>query len=34
MSVPSGVNPENVSEKSAYKIPPIKSRWDNGIYFK
>jgi isopenicillin N synthase-like dioxygenase len=34
MKVPEGVNPENVTEKAAYKIPPIKSRWDNGIFFK
>jgi hypothetical protein len=27
MSVPPGVNPENVTEKEAYKIPPIKARW-------
>lgn len=34
MSVPNGVNPKNVNEKIAYKIPPISSRWDNGIQFK
>lgn len=34
MKVPDGVNPENVSEKAAYKVPPIKARWDNGIFFK
>jgi hypothetical protein len=34
MAVPQGVNPENVSEKAAYKIPAIKERWDNGIFFK
>lgn len=34
MRVPSGVNPSNVSEKAAYKIPAIKARWDNEIFFK
>jgi isopenicillin N synthase-like dioxygenase len=34
MGVPKGVNPENVTEKTAYKIPPIKQRWENGIFFK
>ncbi len=34
MQVPKGANPEDVSEKKGYKIPPIKARWDNGIYFK
>ena len=34
IQVPSGVNAENVSEKAAYKIPAIKKRWDNGIFFK
>lgn len=34
MSVPEGLNPENVTEKAAYKITPIKSRWENGILYK
>jgi hypothetical protein len=34
MSVPAGVDAKNVSEKAAYKIPPINVRWDNGIRFK
>lgn len=34
MKVPEGVNPDNVREKSDYKIPAIKERWDNGIFFK
>ena len=34
MKVPEGISPLNVSEKEAYKIPHIKSRWDNGIFFK
>ena len=34
MTVPQGVNPDNVTEKPAYKIPQIKERWNNGIFFK
>ena len=34
MSVPEGIKPESVSEKEAYKIPQLKDRWDDGIFFK
>jgi hypothetical protein len=34
MQVPVGTKSEDVSEKQAYKIPPIKSRWSNGVFFK
>jgi hypothetical protein len=34
MAVPQGVNPGKVTEKTAYKIPHIKERWNNGIFFK
>jgi hypothetical protein len=34
MGVPKGARAEDVSEKVAYKIPAIKQRWTNGIYFK
>jgi len=34
MVVPEGVNPENVTEKEAYKIPPIKLRYKEGMTFK
>lgn len=34
MTVPEGVNPEKVTEKAAYKITPIKSRWQNGMLYK
>jgi hypothetical protein len=34
MAVPDGTNPDNVTERAAYKIPQIKERWNNGIFFK
>jgi hypothetical protein len=34
MVVPEGVNPENVTEKEAYKIPPIKLRYKEAMTFK
>ena len=34
LSVPSGVDANTVREKKDYKIPQIKERWDNGIFFK
>jgi len=34
MKVPEGLDPDSVKEKVAYKIPALKDRWDNGIFFK
>jgi hypothetical protein len=34
MKVPEGINPSEISEKVAYKIPALKDRWENGIFFK
>jgi|688.fasta_scaffold458106_1 hypothetical protein len=34
MVVPEGVNPENVTEKEADKIPPIKLRYKENMTFK
>lgn len=33
MKVPEGIPVERAKTK-AYKIPPLSSRWDNGIFFK
>ena len=29
-----GISPEKVQLTKSYKIPALKDRWDNGIYFK
>ena len=34
MKTPTGIPPEKVQLTKAYKIPALKDRWDNGIYFK
>lgn len=34
MKVPDGVDAKVVQLKEDYKIPHLKNRWDNGIFFK
>jgi hypothetical protein len=34
MKTPIGISPEKVQLTKSYKIPALKDRWDNGIYFK
>lgn len=34
MKTPDGIPPEKVYSTKAYKIPPLKDRWDNNIFFK
>jgi hypothetical protein len=34
MKTPDGIPPEKVQLTKAYKIPQLKDRWDNGIFFK
>jgi hypothetical protein len=34
MKTPDGISPEKVQLTKAYKIPQLKDRWDNGIFFK
>lgn len=34
MKTPDGISPEKVLLTKAYKIPQLKDRWNNGIFFK
>ena len=34
LKVPEGVQPEEVANKEIYKIPPIKDRWEDGMFYK
>lgn len=34
LSVPEGVSESEITMKSAYKIPELKKRWKNGMFFK
>ena len=34
METPEGINPEKVYGTKQYKIPQIKDRWKNGMFFK